>query len=235
MSTELATVQQEPSIGLMLQAVIQNGVTEQNVSAMEKLCDLYERNEARKAEQTYAIAMHALQSELPVIVAKSIIPNRGKYERFEDIMEVVGPLLRKHGFSVKFANDYADNRIKETCTIAHIGGHKESNSFTVRVGAQGDSDTQKDCKAATTAKRNALLNALNIVIRQDVLQSDDDPRNESDARVTQHQADELRDLCDAVSADKKKFLAFANAETFEGIAAARFDELVNVLNKKAKR
>lgn len=235
-SKELALQPQEPSVGNMLQeslAVIRQGeVTPQSIEVLKGMMDLYERDAARKAEQAYAVAMHALQSEMPVIVATSIIPNRGKYERFEDVMNVVTPLLRRHGFAVSFANDYTENRVTETCKLSHIGGHSEKNSFTVRVGGKSDSETQADCKAATTAKRNALLNALNIVIRQDVLQSDDDPHNESGERVTQRQADELRELCDESKADRAKFLKLAEVEQFEEIAAARFSELVGVLNRR---
>ena len=77
----------------------------------------------------------------------------------------------RNGFSVDFTMDYKDGRIIETCHLRHTGGHSKSNSFGVRVG-KADTDTQADCKAATTAKRNALLNCLNIVIRQDALQDE---------------------------------------------------------------
>lgn len=224
---------QEPSVALMLQTFIEKGITPESVGAFSQLCELKERMDTRNAEREFNAAFHALQADLPVIVATSIIPNRGKYERYEDVMEKVGPLLKKHGFGVSFSNDYADNKITETCHLRHVGGHKESNSFTVRVGGRADSDTQADCKAATTAKRNALLNALNITIRQDALQDGDDPRNLG-ACITQRQADELRDLCDDTKSDRARFLAFAGAEDFEGISDNRFEELVTMLRKKLK-
>lgn len=242
MSTEKTLTvqpQSEPSVGLMLQesllAIRQAEATPQSIEVLKGMMDLYERDAARRAEQAYAVAMHALQSDMPVIVAKTEIKNRGKYERFEDVMHVVTPLLRKHGFAVSFANDYDDNRVKETCKLSHIGGHSQTNSFTVRVGKNADSDTQADCKAATTAKRNALLNALNIVIRQDCLQSDDNVGNEgSGETLTQQQADELRDWVEQTGGDRDKFLKFAGAETFEEISVSALPKLHASLRAKAK-
>lgn len=221
-------------MALILQKAIEGGVSTENVAVVEKMMALYERMEDKRAEREYTAALHALQSDMPVIVAKSVIPNRGKYERFEDIMHVVTPLLRKHGFSVTFSNEYDENRVRETCKLSHVAGHSQTNSFTVRVGGKADSETQADCKAATTAKRNALLNALNIVIRQDCLQSDDNASGESGDAITQQQADELRDWVSETNSDVKLFLAFAGSETFEGISVTKLPKLHASLRAKAK-
>lgn len=240
MSSEKSVAVLEPSVPAipqplsLVQKIIESGLTQEGVEAARGLMDLYERMEAKNAARSFAEAMHALQTEMPTIVAQSIIPNRGKYEKFEDVMNVVGPLLKKHGFTVKFSNDYNENRVTETCKITHIGGHSESNSFTVRVGGKADSETQADCKAATTAKRNALLNALNIVIRQDVLQSDDNVSNEGEY-INAKEAIELREWVEATGSDKEKFLAFAGAESFETIYASRLPKLHERLKAKEGR
>lgn len=230
--TQLAV--QEPSVALMLQAMIEKGITADNASAMTQLMSLHERMQDRDAEKQFNAAFNKLQGELPVIVASSVIPNRGKYERFEDVMRQIQPALSANGFSVSFSQSFGDGRIIETCKLKHSAGHSESNSFGVRLGGKADSETQADCKASTTAKRNALLNALNIVIRQDVMQSEDDPHNESGTLVTQAQADQLRELCDDSNSDRKKFLAYAAADDFEKIQAHRFIELSEILTKRLR-
>ena len=171
---QVEVLHEPPSVGAMLQAVIEKGVTSDNVGALEKLVGLYERMEQRNAERLFAASFAALQGELPTIVATSVIPNRGKYERFEDVMRVVQPLLNRHGFSISFDQIADDKRIKSVCTLRHAGGHSASTSFAVRLGGRADSETQADCKASTTAKRNALCHALNIVIRQDCLNEEND-------------------------------------------------------------
>jgi hypothetical protein len=119
------------------------------------------------------------------------------------------------------------------CRVRHDAGHSTETAFAVRLGGKADSDTQADCKASTTAKRNALLMAFNIVIRQDCLQDEDDPRNEG-TEITQEQADELRDWVDAVGRDRRKFLDFAKADSFEKIQTGQLAMLQAEL-KRAER
>lgn len=231
---QLAPAQEPPPVAAMLQTVIDRGVTAENVTALEQLVGLYERLEAKNAEKAFNAAFVALQNELPVIVAQSVIPNRGKYERFEDVMHVVKPLLIKNGFSVSFEQLADDKRIKVTCHLRHVGGHSQSTPFAVRLGGKADSDTQADCKASTTAKRNALLQALNIVIRQDCLQDEDDAHNESSEFITQQEADELRDWVNQTDSDPIAFLEYAGATKFEDIRASRLEDLKKALRKKSK-
>lgn len=234
-SNQLATVP-ENQVALMLQGVIEKGITKDNAEAMSKLCELYERMEAKSAEKQFNAAFVALQSALPVIVASSIIPNRGKYERFEDICRVVNPLLQKNGFAVSFEQSADEKRITVVCHLRHIAGHSSQNAFSVRVGGRSDSETQADTKASTTAKRNSLLQALNIVIRQDIFQSDeaDAATQDGGAVVTETQAADLRALCEEVKADKTKFLEYAGADKFEAIPASRLADLTEMLNRKRK-
>ena len=224
-----------PEVADMLHAVIERGVTGDNVAALEKLVTLYEHMEAKKAERQFTAAFVALQNEMPAIVATTIIPNRGKYERFEDVMKVVQPFLSKHGFTVSFSMSFADNRIIETCQLKHIGGHSQPTSFAVRVG-KADTETQADCKAATTAKRNALLNALNIVIRQDCLTEENDASIEGDpnAFLTIEQAIELERRATATKSNIAAFLKFAGASSFDRIAANKHAELDAMLTRKEK-
>ncbi len=215
-------------------AMIDKGVTADNVAAFDKLLDVYERLQTKDAERQFTSAFVRLQSQLPVIVASTVIPNRGKYERFEDVMRQISEPLRANGFTVSFSMDFKDSRVIETCTLRHIAGHSQSNSFAVRTG-RADSDTQADCKAATTAKRNALLNCLNIVIRQDAYQNEDSDASLEGAFITPDKAQYIKELLAETKSDVPAFLRFAGADKIEEIGSARYDEVVAALHKKAKR
>lgn len=232
----------EPSVGEMLKAVVDKGVTHDNVAAIDKLVTLYERMQDRNAEKQFTAAFVKLQTELPTIVASTVIPNRGKYERFEDIMRQIAGPLAANQFTVSFTQDFKENRIVQTCHLSHVGGHTRTNSFAVRVG-KGDSDTQADCKASTTAKRNALLNALNIVIRQDVFQDEDDPRVDG-APIDEAEAMVLHSRVIELNCDEPKFLKYAgvpdhgNPPTladYKRIAESRLDECHAMLDRKGRR
>ncbi len=206
-----------------------------DMDKMERLLAMAERLQTKDAEKQFNSAFVALQQDIPVIVASSVIPNRGKYERFEDVMRVVGPLLVKHGFSVSFSMDFKENRILETCHLRHIGGHSQSNSFAVRSGGKADSDTQADCKAATTAKRNALLNCLNIVIRQDALQDEEGDVSLEGEPISFDKAQYLRELVRDTNSDEASFLRFAGASKYEEILSGKYETVVAALHKKARR
>jgi len=230
---ELTVLQPTPME--LLKAALHGGITEQNIAVVERMAALAERFEERNAAKEFARAFSALQADLPVIVASSVIPNRGKYERFEDVMRQIQPHLTAHGFTVSFSNDFREGRIIETCCLKHIGGHSQSNSFAVRVGAKADSETQADCKAATTAKRNALLNALNVIIRQDCLNAEDDPRLESGGVVSEETAFELERRVKESNSNVEAFLKFAGAKTFAQISVDAYERCDDMLRKKERK
>lgn len=221
----------EPAGALSLEsafrAVVEGTIKQEHVAVMKELL-------AMDAERKFNAAFVSLQADLPTIVATTVITNRGKYERFEDIMRVVGPLLTKHGFTVSFSQDFKENRIVETCTLSHAAGHSRPNSFAVRAGGKADSDTQADCKASTTAKRNALCNALNIVIRQDVLNEENDAGIEGDPNkhLTPEQAFELERRVNETNSNHGAFLRFAGAAKFSEIPANKYAELDSMLRRK---
>jgi hypothetical protein len=230
---ELAPIERpQNQIAMMLQGVIEKGITKDNAEALSKLAELYEKMESKNAEREFNTAFVKLQSELPVIVASSVIPNRGRYERYEDVWRQVSPMLNANGFSVSYSQAADEKRITVTCKLSHISGYSQPTSFSVRLGGRADSETQADCKASTTAKRNALLQALNIVIRQDFYQSDEADSAMEGSFITASQAADLRALCEETKSDKRKFLEFAGAETFETIMSSRLTDITDTLNRK---
>ena len=210
-------------------AIIEKKLDRESLEVMKSLL-------AMSAEQQFNLAFVALQSDLPIITAKTVIPNRGKYEKFEDLMPVIGPLLTKHGFTVSFSQDFKENRVLEICTLSHSAGHSRSNSFAVRTG-RADSDTQADCKAATTAKRNAFCNALNIVIRQDCLNNEEDAGIEGDpnSKVTPVKAAELETRVQLTNSNVTAFLKVAGADSFKNIPANQYAMLDEMLARKESK
>lgn len=229
-----------PPVADMMQAIIAKGITPENVIALERLASLYERMQDRDAERQFAAAFVKLQAELPVITASTVIPNRGKYERYEDVMDQIQPHLTANGFTVAYSQDFRENRIVQVIKLQHIGGHSKENSFAVRAGGKADSDTQADCKAATTAKRNALLNCLNIVIRQDALQDEEGDARLEGEPVTAEQVSYLRKMVQDTnyagsSTYEASFLRVAGATTYEEIAASKFTRLDETLKRKLRK
>lgn len=242
MNSETQLTTPEPSVALMLQGALANiqsgAITPEHVDVLGKMMDLYERNEARQAKKDFAVALAEMQAETGTIQAMSIVANRDGSERyrfakFETIMEKAKPMMAKHGFSHSFDTIAGDGKLTAIFKLTHKGGHSESNQFTVRTSkGQGTNDAQDDMGTKSYAKRGAVCDGLGIVISHDADGADD--ASNLGAPITQEQADTLRELCDETKSDRKKFLDYAGAATFEEIASSRYEDLTAVLMRKRK-
>lgn len=238
-SQELTLTQpQTPTVAAMIQGALQHNITPDTASVIERLCALKEREDAKNAERAFAAAFVKLQAAIPKIEPSRGIPDKHgnvkfRYAPYEEIMRKVRPLLLEHGFTITFDNDFADGRVIVTCKLQHTDGHKTETKHAARIGSGpvNSSEAQADGAAQTYAKRFALCSALNIVIEHDT--DAQDARNIG-GPVTQKQADTLRDLCDDTKADRKKFLALCEVETFEEIPANRYEDLKATLERRRK-
>jgi hypothetical protein len=200
-------------VSLMMQAVVDKGITAENVAALKELTALYQQMEAKRSERIFNEAFNQLQQDMPTIKATEPVPNkdgtvRYRFAPYEDLMNEVSPLLVKHGFTISFSTRYDQGRIIKICTLRHRGGHAVANEFAVRVGhgPPGSSEAQADGAAGTYAKRLALCDALNIVVEKDT-----DARNLGDT-VTKEQAASLRRRVQATGSDEIAFLKYAQAQ-----------------------
>jgi hypothetical protein len=225
-----------PTVADMLQAVIERGVTQENVAAVNEIVKLYERMEDKKAEREFAQAFVALQAEMPSVKAVQPVPNRDgslryRFAPYEEIMEQVAPMLKRHGFTVTFSTDFAEGRLIKTCTLQHIGGHSKSNKFAVRIGSgpPGATESQADGAASTYAKRFALCDALNIQIDKDT-----DARAEG-GTITPEQAEELERRVAETNSNREAFLKFAGAKKLSEIKDTKYDILDSFLRKKEQQ
>lgn len=238
--TQLATMP-EPSVAVMLQSAIQQGITPENATTLERMMNLYERMEDKRAEQAFAAAFVQLQSETPSVRATKPVPNndgtvRYCFAPYEEIMATVQPLLKKYGFTVTFDTNYLESgRLEVSCTLVHEKGHSRTNKFAVRIG-QGPpkaSEMQADGSARTYAKRGALCDALNIVVDRDNDGAGDSPADLG-AFVSDEQADAIKLLVESTGADKEKLFRFAGSSSYGTIPADRFEQIVSMLKKKEK-
>lgn len=232
---ELA-INQPPQLSTLalIGRIADSGITPQTIEVMERMLAMREREEAKESAKAFSDSLSAFQGDMPELVAQTEIKNRGKYERFEDIMHIARPLLVKHGFSVSFRQETSGDRITAICKLSHRAGHSVENSFSVRVGSKGDTPTQSDCMASTTSKRNALIQALNIIIRQDCIDDENDARNIG-GFISEEKAIELSTRVQKCGADPAKFLAFAKADSFETIGEAILPQLEKLLAAKESK
>lgn len=227
-------------VGVMLQTVITQGVTADNVAAIKDMVGLYERMQDRDAEKQFAAAFVKLQGDMPQITATKAVPgNDGSiryfFAPFEEIMAKMRPHLLANGFTVSFSQEVDERRVTEICTVTHIGGHSRSNKFSARISAPPKcSEAQADGATATYAKRFAFCNAFNITIDVDN-DGRDDARATGGDPITFDQAQFLREQVRDTGSNEAAFLRYAGAARYEEIDASRYSALAAELARKARR
>lgn len=166
---------QEPNPLQMLSQALDAG---HDVTKLERLFDLAERYEAKRARAEFASALADFQAECPPIretkLATVVTKDGGSYSYsyadLDQIMRTVRPYLGKHGLSVRYDAEISDDakRIKSTCYVMHRGGHQETTTFVVPVDeAMKVNDSQKMGSANSYACRYNVVNALALTTGED--------------------------------------------------------------------
>jgi len=146
-------------------------------NALEKLFELYERDEARKAEKAFNVAMAAFRAECPIVQKKTEgAQNQAKteilwkYADLSDIELAIKPHLARNGLSYTWDSrdiTRGEKPGKETiCWVSHILGHKSSGTFTssIDAGTSAMNAIQKEGSTVEYGRRWSLKLALGIVV-----------------------------------------------------------------------
>lgn len=241
-SQAVDVVRPAPDITDMLRAIMDRGVTADNVQAFGELVKVYERMEDRKLERAakaeFNKAFVLMQAEIPTVQAtKPVVDKQGnvkfKIADFEDIDAQARPILQRHGFTVSFSEGESQQpgKITKVCHLRHVGGWQQLNPYTVRIGSgpPGATESQADGSAHSYAKRGALCDALNIIIGH----QDEDARVDG-GPITPEQAASLRKRVRETGSNEPAFLKFAGAAKFEEIPAAKYSILDENLRRKER-
>lgn len=158
-----------------------------DVEKMGKLLDMQLRLVAIAAEASFNEAFARLQAKLPRIEKRSAIDlGAGKakigYAKYEDICEVVLPILREEGFSVSFSEKLSTNPtlMEVMATFRHIDGHKEVGSAFVPLSddSGAKNKVQGGGSAYAYGQRYAFGKFLNIITEDE----DDNGKGSKSAR-----------------------------------------------------
>lgn len=147
------------------------------IDKLERLLAMQERVEALAAKRMFTAAKLAMRPELPEVTMKGQILIRDKndsnkivqdtpFARFEDLHEMVMPILSRHGFDLKFKNGLApDGKVRVTTILAHVGGHEDETHFDLPHDSTGSKNAVQAIGSSTTyGKRYGMVSILNIKI-----------------------------------------------------------------------
>lgn len=219
----------------MLQSAIDKGL---DADSIVKLAEVYERMEARHAEQMFTAALLEFRAACPPVykLEKGVTHNQGRSETYYAELgrtaREIAPTLGQYGFVYTFDTEETaggkQGKITTVCRLSHRAGHATTTRFTAPIApAPGMSDMHAAASASTFAERYALMMALGLVPEK----ADDDGVRA--VAIGAEQVEHLQKLASNIKGfDRDKFLAFARATDWDTIAQADYGRVEQALRDR---
>ena len=239
-SKEMATVPVSDAASLM--AVIARAASDAtvDVTKLERLMAMYERIEAKRAEQAFAEAMNAAQGKMRAVSQDASNPQtRSKYASFAALDAVLRPIYTEHGFSLSYDTaDAPEPNVRVVCRVSHRAGHSERPHLDMPAdgkGAKGGdvmTKTHATMSAVSYARRGLLKMIFNIAEGE----YDDDGNGAGNGHaagnITAEQAATLAKIIKDNGFALDVFLKWAGVEQIADIPAANYGKAHNALMAK---
>lgn len=142
-----------------------------DIDKVERLIQLHERMMSREAHIAYHRAMAEMQPKLPVISERGKILNKQKevqstYALWEDINEILKPVLSEHGFDLTFKGRKDGADYITVGILTHSMGHSEETEVPLPRDDSGNKNmVQAIGSAKSYGKRYAAFDLLNITTK----------------------------------------------------------------------
>lgn len=200
------------------------------IETIEKLMGLQERWEANQARKAFNAAVADAKSEIKPVARNAKGHNSKRYADFAGIARAIDPILSKHDLSYRFRSEQGD-RINVTCVLSHKLGHSEETTLSGPPDNTGNKNAvQAIGSTLTYLQRYSLMQALGLAAA-----NDDDASTAVDyLRITQAQADTIREAIEAAGKSREQFLKLFKIETIEDLAADVFQTALDRVNGKGR-
>lgn len=224
------TMPQVVSDSATLMAVISRAASDStcDIEKMERLILLSERMQSASASQAFNAAMAEMQCDLPSIAERGKGHGTVRYATFEDINDVVKPIMQKHGFAVSFKVEHHQGGINVTGVLMHKAGHREETTMLLPSDTSGSKNAvQAVGSSVSYGKRYVMSALLNLTTRGE---DDDGLAAVPTAHVTLVQASAISALLKQCTDKTNDWFVgeYGNAEI---VPKNKYDLLTAQLNK----
>lgn len=222
----------------MLDRAVSSGAS---VETLSRLMELQERWEANQARKAFDEAMAAVKANMPRIVKTKKVDfttGRGRtnyqYEDLASIMDQIGPVLSKHGLSVRYRTSAEPEKpISVTCIISHRLGHSEENTLMAGKDDSGNKNSiQAIGSTVTYLQRYTLKAALGLAAAADDDGSKSDQKQDEAKTITEAQQSVVRDLIEQGKLEIEQFCKFWKVEAIAELPMAKFNDVVASLRRR---
>ena len=194
------------------------------------------RNEeiARQAKGAFDDALARMQMELPVIPARGEIKNsagkvQSRYAKWEDVNDLIKPILSKYGFVISFRTGTEGNLIKVTAILAGHG-HREETTMSLPLDASGAKNAVQGVGSSTSyGKRYTAGALLNLTSRGE---DDDGAKAGAAETISDDQLEVINKLMTETGSDFVKFCEAFEIAAVPDLPASKFNRAIGMLQKK---
>jgi|SRR5271165_1508902 len=210
-----------------------------NIANLQALLQMQREVMADQAKIAFSRAEWRLKKDMPQIPKNGTIDlgakGKIKFARWEDMAEVIQPLMDREGFTLSFDTE---ERAREgggsvvIGTLTHIDGHHKTARFSLPLDSgPGRNSLQAAGSTLSYGKRYVTELLLNIVRRGE----DDDARAAGIRYITAEKKNEIIELMMETKTDTKAFLHHLGVDSLDEIEQKNAPAALNaLLAKKAK-
>lgn len=213
-----------------------------NPDKLREMLVFVQELEADRALKEFNTAMHAAQSEMPIVVkdAQNTHTN-SRYVKLETVAKAIKPVYMKHGFSISFGEEPCDrpDYILIIATVRHIGNHIETYKRFGPIDDKGpkggDVKTKlHGCQSTMSyMQRNLLCSIFGVTVADT---DNDGNTGDSPTAITEKQADEIETyLGNLPEVERANLLDYAKCESVDQIESDKFALIVQTLKDKLKK
>lgn len=155
-------------------SIIERAARDPNVDIdkMQRLMEMHKDMQAMRAAGEYAAAFAEMQPNLPIIPENGKGHNNASYALWEDVNELIKPVLAAHGFGLSFKVRDSASGVEVTAVCKHRAGHSEETTKTFPLDTSGNKNQiQAAGSTISYGKRYTAGALLNLTSR---LEKDDD-------------------------------------------------------------
>jgi hypothetical protein len=210
------------------------------IDRLKEVFDFYKMVKAEEAKAQYTAAMSAMQPVLPSIDANGKIIHNNKvisqYAKWEDVNDVIKPILAAHGFSLDFDAVQDEKSLTITANVEHTGGHTKRATLRLPIDTSGAKNAVQSIGSTVSyGKRYTAGLTLNLTSRAPG-ESDDDGRAAGAGRlITDLQVEHIRELIVETGADLTAFLEHFKIGQLSELPATAHARAIALLERKAQK
>lgn len=224
----------------MLSTLVTQGA---DPAVLEKFMDLADRWEANEAKKAYVRDMAKFKREtIPILKNKQVgYKNKDgsltgyKHATLDHILEVVVPVLSKHGFSHAWAYDQEAGFLTVACRITHKQGHAETTALRGPDDKSGGKNAIQAIGSSSSYLERYTFLAITGLAAKD---QDDDGRASEPADtklLSEDQQNTIESMLSDNGLDPKKFLKYIKQESFKTIPVSSFNYCVQEIKATLKK